>query len=114
MRFLALLVSLLALVAQPRVVAPVPISQAPVVRLVAERAQHIESAVLRAEVAVRVAAAPVFPRLPWFCTDALRWRSPSVRFSFEPDGAGQLRLGVTHFHSKRRIPRMNSEEPPRA
>jgi len=113
-RLFALLVSLLGLTAQQRVLTPALRPSASVVRLVAERAQSIESHAVRAEAPARVAAAPVFARVP-LLSEPLVARSRVVFDRFlAPLPPGGARASLSHFHSKRRIPRMNSEEPPRA
>jgi hypothetical protein len=82
-------------------------------RLLAKRSQGLELNAVRAEVAARVAPAPVLDRPP--CLPArvtvCTWRSAQLA----PPHArgGQVGHVVSHFHSKRRIPRMNSDEPPR-
>lgn len=114
LRLFALLVTLLALAAQQRVLTPVLRPSASVARLVAERVQSIESHAVRADPALRVAAAPIFDRLPWF-PEPIVTRS---RLFFEtylaPPSLEPACALLSHFHSMRRIPRMNSEEPPRA
>jgi len=114
LRLFALMVSLLGLAAQQRVLTPVVRPSSSVVRLVAERTQSIESHAVRADPAARVAAAPTFARVPLFSVPLVTWPRV-VRDSFfsAPRRSGAL-AAFSHFHSKRRIPRMNSEEPPRA
>jgi len=115
-RFLALLLVLVAVLGQQRVVTPAThASTAAVARLVSERAELIQSNALRSEVASRLSPAPVLarpPSLPVVIPEA------RVRSLDEPSSALEplRRPGevARHFHSKRRIPRMNSEEPPRA
>lgn len=114
LRLLALLVAVLALAGQQRSLASAVRPSAGAAHVFAERAQHIQSQALRAEAALRVAPAPVFaraPLLPAFLS-ASAW--PSARLSVAEAAPAQPRRAVSHFHSKRRIPRMNSEEPPRA
>jgi len=84
-----------------------------VVRVLAERVQHVQSDALRAEASVHVAPGPVFARPPCLpqSLPSVRWPSPFQAVA--PCSSGELGQGVSHFHSKRRIPRMNSEEPPR-
>lgn len=113
-RLLALLLVLAAVLGQQRVVTTAWHHPAPVARLASERAELIQSNALRSEVASRLAPAPVFARPP-----ALAVVLPPVRFRSlgEPTLALESRAPAEvacHFHSKRRIPRMNSEEPPRA
>jgi len=114
LRFLALLLALLALSAQQRTLSPVLRPMAPVLRLVAERAQQVERHALRADATPRVAPAPVFARAPSVSGLGIVGRAPTAYLASTGEVAGQVRQAVSHFHSKRRIPRMNSEEPPRA
>lgn len=114
LRLFALSITLLGLTAQQRVLAPAVRPSASVVRLVAERVQSIESHALRAEPALRVDIAPVFARVPWFSPPSALWPQLGVQAWLAPPAATQPRASFSHFHSKRRIPRMNSEEPPRA
>lgn len=113
LRLFAALVALLGLLAQQRVLTPVVRPSASVARLVAERVQSIETHAVRVEPGLRVAAAPVFARLPPFPQPII----PAARFRVSggsapaPDAGLHGPLG--HFHTQRRIPRMNSEEPPR-
>jgi hypothetical protein len=113
-RGVALLVALLVVLLQPRVfAASAGQLGASVSRVVAAHSQRVETNALRAGAAVRVAPpllyrAPCLPAAP-----AVRaW--PGVRVAAAPARPGQVRQAVSHFHSKRRIPRMNSDEPPRA
>ena len=115
-RLLALLLVLVAMLGQQRVVTPVVHHSAPpVARLVCERAELIQSNALRSEVAPRLAPAPVLARPPAEPVVVAAARFGSVG---EPPLLLEASLQpgeVSHyFHSKRRIPRMNSEEPPRA
>ncbi|MEI9949385.1 MAG: hypothetical protein WDO74_10480 [Pseudomonadota bacterium] len=115
LRLFALLLTVLGLAAQQRVLTPAVRASTSVVRLVAERVQSIETHAVRAEPALRVAAAPVFARVPWFSEPIVSWpRLSHLRACLAPPSADRLRASISHFHSKRRIPRMNSEEPPRA
>ena len=114
-RFLALLLAVLAVLGQQRVVTPVVHRVAPVARSISERAELIQSNAVRGEAASRLAPTPVLsrpPALPFVVPAAQPWPVN------EPQGllASLPRPGEVprHFHSKRRIPRMNSEEPPRA
>lgn len=114
-RLLALLLVLVAVLGQQRVVTPAWHHPAPVARLASERAELIQSNALRSEVASRLAPAPVFARPP-----ALAVVLPLAPFRSLGEPALALAESrapaevACHFHSKRRIPRMNSEEPPRA
>ncbi|HEY3666094.1 MAG TPA: hypothetical protein VGL19_08850 [Polyangiaceae bacterium] len=83
-------------------------------RLLAKRSQALQLNAVRAEVVVRVAPAPVLDRPPCLPAHlAVRpWRS--ARLAPPRARGSQLRQAVSHFHSKRRIPRMNTDEPPRA
>jgi hypothetical protein len=115
LRAFVLLLTLLGTVAQQRVLTPVVRPSASVARLVAERVQSIETHAVRAEPSLRVAPAPVFARLPSSFTEPfVAWPSFFVRaFSASPP-TGPECASIGHFHGQRRIPRMNSEEPPRA
>ena len=113
-RLLAIVVAVLALSAQQRLVKSAPSNSAAQLRVVGERSQGVESNALRATWSVRVAPAPVLARLPIVSSALGTWRVPSARlFVRHATGVGPAQF-VTHFHAKRRIPRMNSEEPPRA
>lgn len=115
LRLFALLITLLGLAAQQRVLTPALRPSAPVARLVAEREQNIETQALRAELAVRLAAAPGFARVPYFPQQPIvSWLPVYVRACPALPSVLHTRASLSHFHSKRRIPRMNSEEPPRA
>ena len=114
LRLFALLITLLGLAAQQRVLTPAARPSASVVRLVAERVQSIETHAVRAEPALRVAVAPIFARVPCVSVCAVVWPRPGVQPCPALSTADQCRASISHFHSKRRIPRMNSEEPPRA
>jgi hypothetical protein len=113
LRSLALLITLLGIAAQQRLLTPAVRPSASVARLVTERVQSIESHAVRVEAAVRVVAAPVLARVPRFVEPLVVWPRLVVLACCVPptDPLGQ---SISHFHSKRRIPRMNSEEPPRA
>ena len=106
--------TLLGVLAQQRVLSPAMRPNASVVRLIAERVQSIETHAVRAEPALRVPNAPLFGRVPRFPEPTLAW----PRQRFEDCAAPLLSLravaSISHFHAQRRIPRMNSEEPPRA
>lgn len=115
LRVFALFVMLFGLVAQQRVLTPLVRPSVSVARLVAERAQSIETHAVRAEPSLRVAPAPVFARLPGFTEPFFSWPRCRARFSevaSPPTEPACVSIG--HFHGQRRIPRMNSEEPPRA
>jgi len=114
LRLFALLLTLLGLAAQQRVLTPVVRPSDSVARLVAERIQSIETHAVRAEPALRVAAAPVFARVPPLSEGIVAWSRASVQPCLAPPCAERATASNTHFHSKRRIPRMNSDEPPRA
>ncbi|MEI9939523.1 MAG: hypothetical protein WDO69_20070 [Pseudomonadota bacterium] len=113
-RLFALLIALLGLTAQQRVLTPAARPSASVVRLVAERVQSIETHAVRAEPALRVAPAPIFDRVPQFPDAIVAFARRAPRACLAPPSTDRSRASVSHFHSKRRIPRMNSEEPPRA
>jgi hypothetical protein len=114
LRALALVLTLLGLAAQQRVLTPTVRSSASVARLVAQRVESIETHAVRVEPAMRMTAVPVFARVPWSSAPvfACPWRG--IRACAAPPAADPPRASLSHFHSKRRIPRMNSEEPPRA
>jgi hypothetical protein len=114
LRWFALLITLLGPAAQQRVLTPAVRPSGSVVRLVAQRVQNIETHAVRVEPALRVAVAPVFARVPWFPEPLVAWPPISVHTSAAPLSVPGARASFSHFHSKRRIPRMNSEEPPRA
>jgi hypothetical protein len=109
----ALLVAVLALCAQQRVVRTVRLAPA-ATRVVGERPETIESNALRAESPPRVAPASVLARLPVFSPPVAGLHLPIARSAVPPSACVRRAQRVTHFHAKRRIPRMNSEEPPRA
>jgi hypothetical protein len=114
-RLVAIVAALLALMAQQRVVESAPLVAAPEARVVALHAPRAESHALRVEASVRVARAPLLTRLPLseaflFATSCV----PSERGLFARAACVEPAQVVTHFHAKRRIPRMNTEEPPRA
>jgi len=114
LRLVGLLVVLLGLFAQQRVLTPALRPNASVVRVVAQRLEGIESQAVRAQPAVRVAAAPEFGRIPSFSEPRLAGRRPSAVRCLAPPASSASCASISHFHSKRRIPRMNSDEPPRA
>jgi len=109
-----ILITLLGLVAQQRVLTPAVRPSASVARLVAERVQSIETHAVRAEPSLRVAPAPVLARLPWFPEPSVAWPRFFVPAFSAPGPTDSARASIGHFHGQRRIPRMNSEEPPRA
>jgi hypothetical protein len=113
-RLFALFIMLLGLVAQQRVLAPALRPDDSVVRLVAERVQSLETQAVRAEPALRIAQAPVFARVPSFSEPTVVRAQLAVRACAASPPLDRSYTSVSHFHSKRRIPRMNSEEPPRA
>jgi hypothetical protein len=111
----ALVATLLALLAQQRFVESAPLVAASEARVVAGHAPRVESHALRVEATVRVARAPLLTRLPlsatFFCTAS---RIPSERGLFARAQCVERAQVATHFHAKRRVPRMNTEEPPRS
>ena len=115
-RVFALLLALLAASGQQRTSTPEVRALAPVARAVAASAQHIQTDALRAGPALRVAAAPSFlpqpPLLP-IAVWSSRWASSGFAIP-SALGAPPVYRALGHFHGQRRIPRMNSEEPPRA
>jgi len=115
LRALALLVLLLGLVAQQRVLtSAVRPSTSSVARLVAERVQSIETHAVRADAPLRVAPAPFFARLPPFSEPVVAWPNVRSQAYSVSSPASPACASIGHFHGQRRIPRMNSEEPPRA
>ncbi|MEO8904423.1 MAG: hypothetical protein ABI627_23140 [Polyangiaceae bacterium] len=115
-RLLALLLGLLALAVQPRAFAAgLPLtSSGP--HIAAHHAPRAESHALRVEGALRVASSPVLGRVPCAPPEWVtpRWRTP-CRAAVGPSSARALRgERLSHFHSLRRIPRMNSDEPRRS
>lgn len=114
LRAFVLLITLLGLVAQQRVLAPVVRPVDSVARLVAERVQSIETHAVRSEPSLRVAPAPVLARVPCFSEPTIAWPSFFVAAFSAPSLARPAYASIGHFHGQRRIPRMNSEEPPRA
>jgi hypothetical protein len=114
LRLFALLVAVLALNAQQRVVKAVHLLSATTIRAVAERPETVESDALRAEPSLRIARAPFLTRLPVATNAVLVFGSAGESSLLVRAARGQRVELVTHFHAKRRIPRMNSEEPPRA
>jgi hypothetical protein len=114
-RLLALLLVLVAMLGQQRALRPVVQRHAPVARLVSERTELIQSTAVRSEPASRLSSSPVLarpPAPPVALPAARAWSLLPPRHALT---ASRLPSDVTaHFHSKRRIPRMNSEEPPRA
>jgi hypothetical protein len=103
----------LALSAQQRALTPALRPSAASARILAARDQHVEAHALRAEAALRVAPVPVLARVPWFPVAIAARSWPAVELAVAAEAGGQVARGHSHFHSKRRIPRMNSEEPPR-
>ena len=114
LRFLALLVTLLALAAQQRGLRAERAVSDAALRVLPERPETLETKALCAPSSVRVAKAPFLERLKvvalgvapvhragaqWLVSRALVVQGPQV---------------LTHFHAQRRIPRMNTEVPPRA
>jgi hypothetical protein len=104
---------LFGIFAQQRVLTLTLRPSASVVRQIAERAQSRETHALRAEPALRIAAAPVFAREPSLPELFVAWPRPRAHVAPAPAARAPSPASLSHFHSKRRIPRMNSEEPPR-
>ena len=119
LRVLALLVALLLLAAQPRAFAAGLPLLGSGSHVVANHAPHVGGHALRVEVALRVAPAPVLGRVPSLppCLVVPRWlgrASSPVGAALAPAARGAPRgVSLGHFHSQRRIPRMNSDEPQR-
>ena len=65
-------------------------------------------------VAARVTPPPVLYRAPCLPAEPAARAGSGARVAAPRAQASQVRQAVSHFHSKRRIPRMNSDEPPRA
>ena len=113
-RLFALLVLVLTLFAQQRVARAAHLAELAVSSNASERADRIESNALRVVVAVRVARAPFLARLPIAPPLLAGFRAPSWQRLLHVRASREERAQLcTHFHAKRRIPRMNSEEPPR-
>ena len=114
-RFFAFVAALLALTGQQRVVESAPLVVASEARVVAGHAPRVESHAVRLEASVRVARAPLVTRLSvsatFFCTASC---VPSEHGLFARAERVESAQVVTHFHAQRRIPRMNTEEPPRS
>jgi hypothetical protein len=114
-RCFALLLALLVVLLQPRAFAASAAQLgASAARVVAKHSQRVESTALRADAAVRVAPAPPFDRAPCLPARPTARAWPNVRIAAPCARVSQRRQLVSYFHSKRRIPRMNSDEPPRA
>jgi hypothetical protein len=111
-RLFALLVALLMVAMQPRAVALSAPLGGTASRIV-KHAERIEHNALRVDSAACIAAA-VLARAPSLPALLSAWRWPSARLALGPPAATHGAQPLTHFHSKRRIPRMNSDEPPRA
>jgi hypothetical protein len=112
-RLFALLVAVLALSAQQRVVKSIRLAPAAATSVVTERPESIERNAVRASSSVRVAPPPFLERLPVLPVATTGSRAPRERLLIARAVGGERAQLVTHFHAKRRIPRMNSEEPPR-
>lgn len=113
-RLFALFVLTLTLFAQQRVARAAHLAELAVSSGASERAERIESNALHVEVAVRVARAPFLARLPIVPPLLSGFRAPGWQRLLQVRAAHQERAQLgAHFHAKRRIPRMNSEEPPR-
>jgi hypothetical protein len=112
-RCFALLLALLVVRVLPPMLAAGQAATASAPRISGKQSPRVETNALRVTVAVRVAPAPLLARVPSWPAPLAAYRWPSARLS-SVARAGQLRQPVTHFHSKRRIPRMNEDEPPRA
>src|SRR5450755_2906962 len=114
-RGIALLLALLVILLQPRAFAASAVQLgASVSRVVTAHSQRVESNALRVRAAVRVAPAQAFFRAPCLPVQLSPRAWPCARAAAPRVQASQVRQAVSHFHSKRRIPRMNSDEPPRA
>jgi hypothetical protein len=112
LRIAALLVALFGLAAQQRVVRAEPVVAASASRIGVAHAPRVESNALCVASSCRVAPTPRFagvPVLAWFTRDP---RVVTLRLLSARAERSQRALASTHFHAKRRIPRMNSEEPP--
>jgi hypothetical protein len=112
LRLFVLFLALLALSAQHRVLKTGRVAPAALSRVV-DRPETLETNAVRVA-AVRVAPAPVLERLPVISAFDHSSRSRSARRFVAGGVRVQRAPRVTHFHSKRRIPRMNTEEPPRS
>jgi hypothetical protein len=114
LRLCALLVALLALGAQQRVVRAVHWVPLAATQVVSERSEKVESNALRVESPERVAPAPRSGRVPVDTSLATALRACQAHATSTRAVGVRRAQRTTHFHAKRRIPRMNSEEPPRA
>ena len=114
-RAFALLLALLLVSLQSRVFgASAGQLGASVSRVVAAHSQRVETNALRVSVAARVTPPPVLYRAPCLPAEPAARAGSGARVAAPRAQASQVRQAVSHFHSKRRIPRMNSDEPPRA
>jgi len=111
-RLFALIVLLLSLLAQQRIARPAHLATMTTSASVSERSERVESSALLVEVALRVARAPFLARLPVALPSFTSFRAHAGRLLVRASSEERAQLS-THFHAKRRIPRMNSEEPPR-
>jgi hypothetical protein len=113
LRFLALLVTLLALGAQQRELRAQRVVSDAALRVLRERPETLESKALRATPSVRVAPAPFLERLKVVALGVPPVQRANARWLVSRALTVQGAQVLTHFHALRRIPRMNTEEPPR-
>ena len=109
MRLFAILLAVLALCAQQRAVKTVRLAVIRATSVVVERPERIETNAVRADSSLRVERAPLIARLPVASAPVTSFRSPRARRLISRAAFGRRAQRVTHFHAKRRIPRMNSE-----
>jgi len=114
LRFLALLVTLLALGAQQRSLRAERAVSDAALRVLPERPETLESKALCAPSPVRVAPAPFLERLKVVALGVAPVHRANARWLVSRALALRGAQVLTHFHAQRRIPRMNTEEPPRA
>ena len=114
LRFLALLVTLLALGAQQRGLRAEHAVSDAALRVPPQRPETLESKALCAPSSVRVAPAPFLERLKVVALGVAPVQRANARWLISRALAAQGPQVLTHFHALRRIPRMNTEEPPRA
>jgi hypothetical protein len=113
LRCFALLVTLLALGAQQRGLRAEHAVAHAALRVVPERPETLESKALCAPASVRVAPAPFLERVKVVTFGVALVQRANARWLVSSTRALQGAQVLTHFHAQRRIPRMNTEEPPR-
>ncbi|HEY4102841.1 MAG TPA: hypothetical protein VGM44_03085 [Polyangiaceae bacterium] len=113
-RWFALLVCVVALVAQTRAASAFELVRVSSSSVVREHVERSESKALFVQASLGVARAPFLMRLPIVPASFSAFGIPTNFGLVARARQGVCAERVTHFHAKRRIPRMNSEEPPRA